>query len=188
MHYDPSDLTNPVELRRETIERQIRAAAIGAPGLVNHWGRWVDSEDPSPGVYSLHGLEWIHEEEGIDPDWEEFAESATEEEIEHADWTQDQSLIGFVLNERTGQYDPDPAAEFVAVVHYSFWHHVTILRSSWWTRAALCSPCCPGQADGDTPGDFLAFAPPPSVIGTDGDQELRARVFSLLPVRVEVLS
>lgn len=29
--------------------------------FVNHWGRWVDSDNPVTGVVSLNSLEWIHD-------------------------------------------------------------------------------------------------------------------------------
>jgi hypothetical protein len=61
-------------------------------------------------------------------------------------------------------YMPDEKAEYSTIIR-EFTSQV--VRSNWFIRGALCSPCYPGQVDVDSPGEFLAYSFPPDVIGED---------------------
>lgn len=131
-----------------------------------HWGYVVDSEAPITGVFSLNSLEFINEEaeKGIDLAWHRhLLECKSEDHDDCAQEDSDTFLIGFVEGDE-GKFDVDTNAEWSAIVSYS-WGVVQVIKSRHTVRAALCSPCFPGQADGDTEGEFLAYAPPPDVVG-----------------------
>ena len=160
-----------------------------------HWGHWVDSDTPTTGVFSNNSLEYIGEEadSGEDPDWiglEEAFEADPEEArryyclpdewetwedvCDHSDWSQTTSFVGMVRGE-DGKWDNDPSAEWSGIVSFDGMNITQVTRSQWVIRGELGSPCIPGQVDADTPGEFLAYAVPPSVVG-DCDPELRARI------------
>lgn len=145
--------------------------------------------EPTTGVFEQNNLEHIQDEflNTIDLDYEEHRRQCQDPECECQEFweTQDDStlLIGFRYNEATEEYDPDPAAEYSAI-----WSGTTIqvVKSQWYIRGGLCSPCFPGQVDADNEnGDLLAYSIPPDVIGyTDDDlyfqeaEALRDRIFA----------
>jgi hypothetical protein len=149
--------------------------------MVNHWGIQVDPEVATTGVFQLSNLEHIWDEvnSGIDLAWEEHKKSCVEYnedgqcdcEIDSTDY-----LIGFYQDEKTKMFEPDKEADFSAILRGDS-NVIQVLRSKWGIRCALCSPCYPGQGDGDTPGGFLAFSIPPDVIGDHGYQKLKERIF-----------
>lgn len=160
------------------------------PQYVNHYGYPIYSEEPTTGVFSNNSLEYIWDDadQGIDPDYEdslrragEYSEMSGEEyDQDFFDYEYEQSTayIGMQFTEE-GNYVPDPKAEYSAIVSmgsYASMNITQVVASKWLIRGALCSPCCPGQVDADTPGEFLAYSVPPSVVG-DADPELRARIF-----------
>jgi hypothetical protein len=143
-----------------------------------HWGFWVTSDTPTTGVFSNHGLEFIFEDAdaGDDPDWEEFAEERTEDELEDCwDYQQSTAYIGMVRGE-DGKWSDDPGAEYSAIVSFDGMNITQVVKSQWLIRGALCSPCCPGQVDADSPGEYLGYSVPPEVVG-DNDPELKSRIF-----------
>lgn len=164
--------------------------------FVNHWGKWVDSNQPVGGVVSVHSVEWIDDEcnsgREIDLTWEsvllEFkAQKLRDYQARYGDrqpsrrtiakwveelangyeggWGDQQYLIGDWVKDDNGLYDPDPAGEYAAIVNYDGGMTIQIVYSKWVTRAALCSPCYPGQVDLDTPGEYLGFDLPPELYG-----------------------
>lgn len=163
------------------------------PKFENHYGYPVYSEEPTTGVFSNNSLEYIWEDadQGEDPDYYvalqeavDDAQRSNEEFNEEWFWDgyqQSSALIGFRMN-AAGEYEPDPNAEYSAIVSYDGMNITQVIASKWLIRGALCSPCCPGQVDADTPGEFLAYSVPPSVVGFAGEgvewaDELRARIF-----------
>lgn len=142
--------------------------------IVNHWGKWVDSEQPVTGVLSNHNIEWLFDEvcyEGsIDLGYEDYI-AAYEGDIDSEDyqkyldaWESDPSntiLIGQWIKEGD-QYVPDPKGEFSAIVREDV---TQVVLSTWVMRGALCSPCYPGQVDLDSDGDFVAYILPPEILG-----------------------
>lgn len=150
--------------------------------VTNHWGKWVDSEIPTTGVFQTNICEFVYEDafNGVDLSWEEHLKSHDDVE-DHEDCYTNESpnyLIGY-RKDSQGLYEPDPEAEYSAIVRGE--NNVTqVTASKWVIRCALCSPCYPGQGNGDSEGDYLAFAIPPDVVG-DTCPELKARIFKYEP-------
>ena len=67
-------------------------------------------------------------------------------------------LIGDWIKDENGLYDFDPAGEYAAIVNEST---TQVIYSKYTRKCLLCSPCYPGQADLDNPGEFLAYDIPP---------------------------
>ena len=147
--------------------------------VTNHYGKWVDSEIPTTGVFQSNKLEWLYEDalnHGIDLSWEQHLKSHDDVE-DHEDCCLDESpdyLIGYIKDPKDGLYGPDPESEYSAIVRGDD-NVVQVTASKWVVRCALCSPCYPGQGNGDSKGDYLAFAPPPDVVG-DTNPELKERI------------
>ncbi len=163
--------------------------------IKNHYGVTVDSEVPITGVFNANNLEFIFEdsEKGIDLEYVEWLEEHEKECKEEDHWDccdnldKSKILIGykrFFDEESFGEtYGPDENAEYSAILSSHGGNILQVVKSKWAVRSALCSPCCPGQADGDTPGEYLCYAPPPDVIG-DINKELRDRIeFIKIPVK-----
>lgn len=95
----------------------------------------------------------------------------TEEQVE--EWQEEYNcfddgpstyLIGGWICDEDGLYGVDLSADYSAIVSYDSMT-AQIVRSKWVIRAALCSPCYPGQVDLDTPGDYLGYDFPPELYG-----------------------
>jgi hypothetical protein len=150
--------------------------------MPSHYGVQVDADRPITGVFHLGGLEFIWEDvectNSIDLAWEEHSNTCKEyKENEGCNCEVDSQdyLIGFIKDDK-GFFNPDPEAEYSAIVRGDS-NLIQVIRSNWRIRCALCSPCYPGQGDGDTPGDYLAYSVPPDVVGDNGNQELKKRIF-----------
>ena len=139
-----------------------------------HWGIVANRETPCTGVLSLNSApDWLFDEQcnGIDlgyedahADWEaahrdECEDIAAGEECscESPDFGPDCSgprLIGAWKQDSQGRWEPDeldPAHNgYAAIIRESV---VQVVWSKHTTRARMCSPCYPGQADLDSPDD-----------------------------------
>jgi len=132
--------------------------------VLNHWGIWVDSEDPITGVLSNNSaVQFIADElyNGIDLDYESHLNDP--EHILNGDdcycqdmWDCGDStwLIGQWLKDSEGLYYPDPEGEYAAIVGEIY---TQVVFSNNLKRCALCSPCYPGQGDLDSEGEFLTY-------------------------------
>lgn len=145
---------------------------------VNHWGWWVDSDKPTTGVVVVHSLtEWFWDtifygdavnvtEVSMLEDWRDET-GAGEDEYPEDDlfWEIDEPtyLLGDWRKDERGQYvDFDGDYGYSAIVQtLGGAYNAHVVRSRHARRAALCSPCCPGQCDLDSEGDFMAFDLPP---------------------------
>jgi|GEM_PF-2055409 len=133
-----------------------------------HWGIAVDSEIPITGVTDINAPEWLHEDidYGIYLDYEEHVRECGKEF--HDDCYDPDGgttyLIGYKKDVK-GDYVPDPNAEYSAIVNGGM-NTVQVTRSKWVSRAALCSPCYPGQGDLNNSGEYLTYALPPDVWGS----------------------
>ena len=135
----------------------------------NHWGVWVDSETPITGVLNVGDVawEWVNDEtcltcDEIQAEFEaEQAELPEDEREEEFDFECDSAhtkIFGdWLLDEASGKYEPDKNGEFAAISNEMY---VQVVFSKTTVRRALCAPTFPGQADLDTPGDFLCYALP----------------------------
>jgi len=136
-------------------------------GVYNHWGIWVNPNEPITGVISNNEcIQFISDElyNGINLDWEEHIKSDphTKEFCEICEYWEDYPdstwLIGDWLIDDDGLYYPDPNGEYAAIVRESV---TQVVFSQYTSRSALCSPCFPGQGDLDTIGEFLTYNLPP---------------------------
>lgn len=78
-------------------------------------------------------------------------------------WSFDEDTREWEVNRDASLADDDA---FAAIVDYDWGGGIVhVVWSRYVTRAALCSPCCAGQCDLDTEGDYLAYDLPPSLYG-----------------------
>jgi len=148
----------------------------------NHYGITVDSEKPVTGVFTNNRIEFLSDEifsgDYIGLCWEDYLEEIhpkeEEEDLDYDTGSED-FLIGFVETKdkekafywypkRKIGYMPDEKAEYSAIIREST---SQVVKSDWFIRGALCSPCYPGQVDADSIGEFLAYSFPPDVIGEE---------------------
>ena len=137
-------------------------------GVYNHWGVWVNPDQPITGVISNNLIvQFISDEmyDCIDLDYEEHINSPNhlenETEYEYCgeceNWESfpdSTFLIGDWIKDKDGLYDYDPDGEYAAIVREST---TQVVYSKYTKRAGLCSPCFPGQADNESEGEFLAY-------------------------------
>jgi hypothetical protein len=124
----------------------------------NHWGKWVNSEEPVTGVIQNNNVEWLNDEtmNGINISFEEWYDNLSEEEKELGDENStyeensDTYLIGDWIKDEQGKYEPDKTGEYAAITSET---NTQVVWSKFTKRCALCSPCYPGQGDLDTPGE-----------------------------------
>jgi hypothetical protein len=136
---------------------------------INHWGKWVDSEIPVPGVISQNRLNWEYIDDEICLDCEEIYEdienddTLDEDEKEHeadnVECFDHIKIFGdWILDTKTGQYTPDENGEFAAVLSSSTFNDCTVVWSKFIKKnVALCSPCAPGQASIESHGEYSCY-------------------------------
>ena len=132
-------------------------------GVYNHWGLWVDPNIPITGVISNNSIvQFISDEmyNGIELDWDEFMNSDEFDPDEDYNYFENTTwLIGdWIKDPDDGLWDYDPDGEYAAIVNEST---TQVVYSKYTRKCLLCSPCYPGQADLDNPGEFLAYDIPP---------------------------
>lgn len=136
--------------------------------IVNHWGKYVDSESPITGVISNNSIcwEWIEDEcltcQEIYDDIENDDSLTDEEKQDQLDFMEcdpcHTKIMGdWILDTNTGQYDIDPNGEYAAIIREDV---TQVVYSKYTKKCALCSPCYPGQGDLDSKGEFLAYTLP----------------------------
>jgi len=129
-----------------------------------HWGVYVNSEEPIIGVLLAKDPEFLLEiacDYGIDLAWEEHLKECQEEEHDFCEIEETFLLIGF-RQRPDGKYEPDTKAVCSVVIEGIY---AQVVRSRYTSRAELCSPCFPGKADLGTPGEYLAYTLPPDLWG-----------------------
>ena len=145
--------------------------------MVNHYGVYVNPDEPTTGVYNGNQVNWeyldydficldcdnaIHEFEQMNPDyndsdWQEFVDDLYCEGHTH--------LYGnWILVD--GKYEPDKTGEF-SMIYNSNYNTIQVVWSKYTINGALCSPCYPGQVDAGSSGDFKAYGLPEDMIYTD---------------------
>ena len=138
----------------------------------NHYGFWVSPDTAITGVISNNTVEFLNEkiDAGIDIDYENFlkelaGQELTEDEYNDAvEFYENDAatiLIGSWIKDN-GQYTEDVNGQYAAIVRETV---TQVIYSKHTTRAALCSPCYPGQADLNTIGEYLAYTLPADIIG-----------------------
>ena len=140
--------------------------------VTNHWGKWVNSEEPITGVISNNNIcwEWVNDEcltcqeiyDDIEND-ESLDEDQKQDQLDYIECDSSHTKIfgDWILDTNTGQYDIDPNGEFAAIEREDV---TQVVYSKYTCRAALCSPCYPGQGDIDTPGQYLTYTLPKELI------------------------
>lgn len=141
-------------------------------GIRNHYGVLIDVSQPSTGVVQNNRVD-ISDEcwEGVDIGYEDHKfdghETCTSDEC----WYENVGpwLIGsWKKDEKTGNWSPDQTGEYAAIVRESttqvVWSERIVLR------AAMCSPCYPGQVDldsgvADEKDGFMAYDLPERFYG-----------------------
>jgi len=147
-----------------------------------HYGVWVNPKIPTTGVFSNNSVEFLWDcicsNNYINLDQEYILEDIFPREPEESELELDCSveyLIGFKktkskekavywYDKRKMGYAIDKDAEFSAIIRES---ESQVIKSKWFIRGALCSPCYPGQVDANTPGTFLAYSFPPDLLGAN---------------------
>lgn len=143
---------------------------------------WIDDETNYHAVCNLsydnymeYGLaekiaEWQQDQDdpNATPD-EKLLEQWRDELGEYYAESGDTYLIGdYIYHEPTKQWDIDYDGDnhFAAIVDYDWGGGVVhVVWSRYVVRAALGSPCIPGQCNSDTPGDYLAYDLPLELYG-----------------------
>lgn len=149
----------------------------------NHWGIWVDSEKPVTGVFSNNQIEFLSEvifgynhielsfEEYLEEIWpkrpkdqEDFCPDGDSDYLIGFKKTKVEEESFFWFKNRKVGYTVDEKAEYSVIVRETT---AQVVRSNWFLRGALCSPCYPGQVDAGSQGGFLAYSLPPDVLGEE---------------------
>ena len=163
--------------------------------MINHWGKWVDSEKPVTGVLSIHSVDCsILSDEcinGIDLDYQEAlkefnndyqGEKDTEDYEEALQYFNDMYegndsnvLIGKWKTDEKGLYIPDEDGDYSAIARESV---IQIVWSKNTAHGNLCSPCYPGQVDLDSEGNYLAYTLPDDMM----DNTIRCHQCNILVI------
>lgn len=115
---------------------------------VNHWGKWINSDDPTTGVVSMNNLEWINDELYYSDAFDLSYESALEEYLleKLGEWQNDQddlnAMPDFELMEEWRQDFND---------HYDNLGESEYLIGNWIKAED-------GKYDPDTTGEYAAIA------------------------------
>ena len=141
---------------------------------INHWGKWIDSDNPTTGVLSSNDIafEWLYDdctcltcEEIIKEinntcichcktcmknlcDECENCKDFKQNELEYIECDSSHTRIhGDWLQDDKGLYYPDPNGEFAFIENEST---IQVVYSIYIThKCKPCSPCYPGQLDVD---------------------------------------
>ena len=136
------------------------------PPAINHWGKWVDPTSPIIGVQAINTIppEFFDEfYNGINLTCLECKDrDSIDNENFHNPCDMCEAggdlLVGTWKQDPDGKYTHDESGEYAGILREDV---LQVVFSKFTTRAALCSPCYPGQADLDTPGGYLAYCLPP---------------------------
>lgn len=148
------------EPAQEPAAPQPAAPQPAAPQVVNHWGKWVQSDQPVTGVLQLnHAPEWVYDEisyHGINLACVIYCKDKRKKNACDNCEPAGDSLIG-AWKRKKGSYEPDPKGDYSAIAREDV---IEVVLSKTTRTGALCSPCYPGQVDLDTPGEFLGYCLP----------------------------
>lgn len=141
--------------------------------IINHWGKWIDSDIPTTGVINSNEVAWENVSDEICLTCEEIREDIEnddsiedkESELDFMECDSSHTRIfgDWIYDTKTGQYEPDKNGEFSAIENEST---VQIVFSKYTKHGNVCSPCYPGQIDLDSDGEFLAYTLPDYLINS----------------------
>jgi len=137
---------------------------------LNHYGKKIDSDIPVTGVINTNEIAWefmdddyicldceVYINENPDIDDYNFLECDSSHTRIHGDW---------ILDTKTGQYEPDKTGEYAMIENEST---CQIVFSKTVKCGNPCSPCFPGQVEFSRDGDFKAYALPSDLLYQDED-------------------
>ena len=148
--------------------------------ITNHYGKWVDSDQPVTGVINSNNVAWEFITDDICLTCEEIYESIENDESldydekqSELDWIECDSshtrIFGdWIFDTKTKQYTPDKKGEFAAIENETT---IQIVWSKYTKRGNLCSPCYPGQVDLDSDGQYLGYTLPIELVYGGYDEE-----------------
>ena len=123
-------------------------------------------DTPITGVCDSSAPEWVYENiaDAIDPDYEEYLVNNPDDEYGDEYYNDEPIyLIGFIRTATFDEYEPDPAAEYSAIVGPIY---TQVVKSKWISRCVMCSMCYPNQGDlSDMVGYQVTYTLPPEVWG-----------------------
>ena len=126
--------------------------------LLQHWGKTIDTEVCTTGVFNISDVWHLADNieiDGIDLDYEGFiAEGGDPDEYESYEPT---IVLGFKKGD-DGIYEEDHDARISAILN-SDSNTIQIVHSRYKMRGTPCSPCYPGQCTPDENGDCWIYAP-----------------------------
>lgn len=161
--------------------------------FINHYGFWVDSEEPVTGVYSVNKINWEYLDNDICLDCEEYineihaiqdcpeCEALLDEDgdCQECGWSK-QKIFDFMECDGSHQkiigdwklvdgiYEANKEkGEFFGILHE---FTIQVLWSKFVKRGAICSPCFAGQVDADSIGEFSYYALPEEMIYKDEEE------------------
>ncbi len=148
--------------------KEYTTSGYRTPTTICHYGVTIQRDQPTTGVIHNHSVEFLSDEifdvDSIDLAWEDHLADCDDEDHDHCGPdSMGTVLIGGWIKDSDGRYSPDKESEYSAIVGEV---NTQVVWSRHTDRAALCSPCYPGQADLETPGDVLAFTLPADLLGT----------------------
>jgi len=129
---------------------------------VNHWGIWVNPEEPVTGVFTNNQAPegfWDDVNDGINLTCDQCP-AMHGQDPGQCDGCEPQGdiLIGkWIKDPKDQKWAPDLTGDYAAIVGEIY---TQVVFSKKTKRGALCSPCYPGQVDLETPGDFLGYCLP----------------------------
>ena len=140
--------------------------------MVNHYGVYVNPDEPTTGVYNGNQVNWEYldydficldcesfaqEQRESNPEWDEYDDMYCEGHTHlYGEWIQDEN----------GAYMPDESKEY-AFIYNSNYNTIQVVWSKHTIKGSLCSPCYPGQVDVGSNDDFIAYALPPDCVYQD---------------------
>lgn len=145
-----------------TTTTDIREALNVCYEQIHH--KTMTPDTPVTGVIGVSRPEWLGDDmyDAIDLDYETYIRDNPDDADGDGYCEYDPTLLIGFRETDDGRYEPDPEAEYSAIVNGLY---VQIVRSKYVSRCAMCSLCFPGQGDLDTPGDQITFTLPPEVFG-----------------------
>ena len=140
---------------------------------MNHYGIYVNENQPITGVTSGNIPTWLWDENYIDLDYESHVMGCENcqngEACEIADmWEYSETLLFGNWKLVNELYEPDTSGEYAAIYNNNENTIQIVFSKTIKSGCGLCSPCFPGQADLDSVGEYKAYDLPAELYETEG--------------------
>ncbi|SDL15453.1 hypothetical protein [Halarsenatibacter silvermanii] len=126
------------------------------------------------GVIHKRYVPWLWTEDRIDLAWVEHAKSCSKEAHSGCRIGKGPRLYGG-WEPADGGYRPREDTDYALIARPER-QTLQVVKSRFVLSCAQTSPCYPGQGDLETPGELLAFCPPPDLLDEDWLAENRGRL------------